>query len=129
MKNAVYAFAILLVIGGLCSRCDPHDYQRDWVGIWRIAGDDDLYRTRFLPNGIWKSWHTSNPDKATAHGTYSITEDRFTMTIVATSEFFTGRWERIADKLVLYLSEDKVIIYQFIPRHRHRVKPPDELPH
>ena len=51
------------------------------------------------------------------------------MTIVATSEYFTGQWERIADKLVLYLSEDKVIIYQFIPRLRHRVKPPDELSH
>lgn len=89
--------ALTILVIWLSSGCEP-DYRKQWVGAWQFGDDSDFLITIRRDGTITR-------DDSEFMGTYSLKKNRCTVTLGSGSshEYFTGKWERLADKLVIYI--------------------------
>ena len=121
---------------------DPsHGKTNKWVGEWEIVSIDGLSIAEvvadgaphdalegygdvyFFSDGTWYSYVDASftDDGITIgmyfhfDGTYTVSGDRFTLTLDGEEELFTdenGSWELEADTLILYFDDGSVIVLQ-----------------
>ena len=100
------ACALAVVYGSGCTSEPEKNQRQQWIGEWILEGY--VIHHNFEHDGTWNSYR---PDDAVidpfpiSDGTYSVAGDRFRVTRHDSdgSIWFSGTWERIADKLVLYV--------------------------
>ena len=121
--------ALLVIYVSGCTPEPEQNQRQQWIGKWTL-NDDPVLHHHFKHDG---TWHSSLPGDAIidsiSDGTYSVAGDRFRVTRHDSdgSIWLGGTWERIADKLVLYVDpppehtsdfyqySQKALIYTKVP--------------
>lgn len=95
----IYFLAWVLLATSL-SGCINPDHRKGWIGQWQDGVWSDYWK--FKRDGTWDK-KDSNGDWI-YNGTYSVDKSTFRMTSIHSNHVFSGKWERMADKLVLYIN-------------------------
>ena len=88
----IYFLACVLLATSL-SGCINPDHRKRWVGHWRDGVWS--YSWKFNRDGTWDNKHSN--------GTYSVGKSTFRITSIHSHHVSSGTWERMADKLILYI--------------------------
>ena len=100
------------------SSCDAeHDYRKAWVGTWTLDDAPD-YHYHFKRDGTWDHSEPGVSIDPIRSGIYSVSADRFRITSLYAyfnlagdplpEQWSVGAWERVADKLVLYVEPNNI---------------------
>ena len=110
------ACALFVIYVSGCTSEPGQKQRQQWIGEW-ILEPGYVIHHNFEHDGTWNSYRPDDnfehddPNDAVldpipiSDGTYSVAGDRFRITRldIYGNMWFSGTWERIADKLVLYV--------------------------
>lgn len=110
-RIVAFTYLACCVFALLLAGCQKPNHQKNWVGVWIADADDSSYWD-FNSNGTWQTKLRDGTHAVQNNGTYSVTKTTFKVTYgyVNTFKLLTGTWERIGNKLVLYIDPPPVEI-------------------